>query len=408
MKKIIIGLLIVILLGTGLFFLYQYLHEKEEEEKIKNAVIEITTIEDLTIEFLEEIRVSDLIVSINGEIEKDYQVDTTKLGKQEVSFTYTNDDGITLDQSIEIEVVDTVPPVIWLGSTYTLYKGNELDPEAIMCGDNEDESPQKEIIGTYDVNAIGTYPLTYKATDHSGNVSTHDFNLHVVSPPPPGGSTTTTPRVRTEFSDVIRDYKTENTKIGIDVSGWQGEIDFEKIKNAGVEFIIIKVGGSAGTYGDYYVDSKFLRNIELANEYDIDVGIYYYSYAETIEQSIRDAKWVVEQLKGHKITLPVAFDWENWDYFNSYTVSFYELTKMATSFLDVIEKAGYKGMNYSSKSYLERIWLKMDYPTWLAHYTDHTNYAKPYIFWQMCNNGRIDGIDGDVDIDIMYIEKNEN
>lgn len=406
MKKYIIRLIIVILLIIGLIFFYHFFKEKVEEEKIKNAVIEITTVEDLTFEFLEEIHVSDLIESINGKIEDDYRIDTTTLGKQKVSFTFTNDDGITLDQSIEINVVDTVAPVIWLGNTYTLNKGSELDAEAIMCGDNEDESPKREIIGTYDVNTIGSYSLTYKATDHSGNVSTQDFTLHIIAP---SNSDETTPsNVRTEFNDVIKKYKNENTRIGIDVSGWQKEIDFEKIKNAGVEFIIIKVGGSAGTYGDYYVDSKFLRNIALANEYDIDVGIYYYSYAETVEQSIRDAKWVVEQLEGYEINLPVAFDWENWQYFNSYEVSFYELTKMATSFLDIIEKAGYKGMNYSSKSYLERIWLKNDYPVWLAHYTDYTNYAEPYIFWQMCNNGRIDGIDGDVDIDIMYLEKNEN
>ena len=76
---------------------------------------------------------------------------------------------------------------------------------------------------------------------------------------------------------------------------------------------------------------------------------------------------------------------------------------MANSFLDVFEDAGYEGMLYSSKNYLERIWLDTNYPIWLAHYTSQTNYEGDFDFWQLCNNGRVDGIDGDVDINIRYL-----
>ena len=204
------------------------------------------------------------------------------------------------------------------------------------------------------------------------------------------------------FEDIVAMYKTDKTKIGIDVSSWQGDIDFEKIKKAGVEFIIIRVGGTRGTNGKYFLDSKFKRNIRLANKYDIDVGIYFYSYANSIESAKKDARWVLKQIKGYNVTLPIAFDWEEWAYFNEYDLSFFGLTSMANSFLKTIEDKGYKGMLYSSKSYLEAIWLPLDYDIWLAHYTSKTNYEGKYKFWQLCDNGKIDGINGEVDIDIMY------
>ena len=75
---------------------------------------------------------------------------------------------------------------------------------------------------------------------------------------------------------------------------------------------------------------------------------------------------------------------------------------MAEEFIKTVEKKGYKGMLYSSKAYLEDIWLKNNNIIWLAHYTKQTDYEGAYMFWQMCSNGRIDGINGDVDIDIMY------
>ena len=75
---------------------------------------------------------------------------------------------------------------------------------------------------------------------------------------------------------------------------------------------------------------------------------------------------------------------------------------MASDFLEVVEDAGYTGMMYGSKNYLEKIWLDYPYDTWLAHYVDHTSYSGDYKVWQMCNDGIIDGINGSVDINIMY------
>ena len=85
-------------------------------------------------------------------------------------------------------------------------------------------------------------------------------------------------------------------------------------------------------------------------------------------------------------------------------MSFNTLTKSAGTFIETLEQNGYKGILYSSKSYLEKIWMKNDYPVWLAHYTSKTNYQGNYDFWQMTNLGVIDGItENTVDIDIRYL-----
>lgn len=370
--------------------------------RFKMTKIEVTLQEDLTCEFLEEKKVSDYIVSLNGEIVDDYTIDTTSIGEKEVTFNFINDDGFNISYKYNINIVDNTSPVIWMGNSYTITQGNDVDIVSnILCGDNEDANPNCYIEGEYDYNTVGTYPLVFKAIDRSGNETTKQFNLNVVAPTKNSSKKETT---STLFSDVVKNYKTDNTKIGIDVSGWQGNIDFETIKNAGVEFIIIKVGGTKGTNGDYYVDSKFIQNITQANELGIDVGIYFYSYASTNTEAKNDALWVLDQIKDYEVTLPITFDWEDWSSFNDYNLSFFGLTNLSNTFLDTVSEKGYKGMLYSSKSYLEKIWLPTKYDTWLAHYTDKTNYSGNYKYWQICDDGIIDGIDGAVDIDIMYLD----
>ena len=119
----------------------------------------------------------------------------------------------------------------------------------------------------------------------------------------------------------------------------------------------------------------------------------------------KEAQWVLKQIKNYDIELPIAFDWENWSYYNDYHLSFFNLTSMAESFVDEVEKAGYDGMIYSSKTYLENMWMPLEDDVWLAHYTDSTTYKGDYKMWQVCENGKVDGISGMVDINILYLDK---
>ena len=318
-------------------------------------------------------------------------------------FTYINEDDIELDCSYNIQVVDVTPPLIWLNSTYNVNVGSKVSlVDDILCGDDYDPNPTCEVIGDYNMNEVGSYDLVFKATDSSGNVTEQEFTLNVRKPAS-GSSSSNTSRTQTDFTDIVAEYKNESTEIGIDISKWQGDIDFNALKKAGVEFIIIRVGTSDGIGGENLVDSKFIQNIEGANKVGIPVGIYFYSYANSNARAGADAKWVLDQIKDYQVDLPIVFDWENWGFYNEFNLSFFGLSDMANSFLSVIEDAGYEGMLYSSKNYLEKIWLEMDYPVWLAHYTSKTNYAGTYSYWQLCNNGSVTGIDGDVDINIRYL-----
>lgn len=397
MKKVLFFIGASLFLTLFIFLgikLYNYI-------RVKNAKIEVVLNENLTIEFNEKRHVSSFIESINGNIIDDYVIDSTTLGEHDVKFEFVNDDNIKVSYKFKVNVVDTKEPLIWLGKSLSVAKGADINlVDTVLCGDNYDPIPNCFIEGSYDINTVGNYDLVFKAVDNSGNSEEVPFTLRVYEPVNTGA--TNSEVTYTEFSDIKDKYKTNDNKIGIDVSHWQGEIDFEKLKNAGVEFIMIRLGGTKGTNGEYFIDKYFKRNMDEAKKYNIDVGVYFYSYADSIESSLKDSKWVIKQLKKYDLQLPVAFDWEEWKYFNDYHLSFFGLTSIADTFLNNIEKHGFKGMLYSSKAYLENVWMESDYDIWLAHYTEQTNYEGKYKMWQICENGKIDGINGSVDIDIMY------
>ena len=118
------------------------------------------------------------------------------------------------------------------------------------------------------------------------------------------------------------------------------------------------------------------------------------------------ADFVVDTLGDEKLDFPVVFDWENWSKFRSYKISIHDLNQTFLTFTEELKKHNLDTMIYGSKHYLEIMWdeeLKNNYPVWLAHYTNsQTTYEGKYMMWQQCSDGRIDGIDGDVDIDILY------
>ena len=398
--KFILLIILVIGLILGGKYAYQKYEEYKEAERIRNAIIKIDFIEPLEVEFNKEIKLSDLITSINGTLIDDFKIDTSVVGKKEINFKYINEEDIKVPYKFSITVVDKIPPVIWLGNSYSVNVGTTKKLEdLIMCGDDYDDNPQCTIIGEYDLNTVGNYNLNMKATDFSGNVTEKDFTLKVVKP-----SSSSSGKVKTiPFTTLYNEYKNDNTLIGIDVSKWQGDIDYEKVKDSGVEFVFIKLGGQNGIDGDYYMDPKFERNIEGFKSVDIPVGLYFYTYAKSIEGAKADALWVIDKIKDYKIDLPIAFDWENWSKFNSFHVSFNTLTKAAGEFINTLKKYGYDGMLYSSKSYLESIWLENNYSTWLAHYTSQTDYKGAYKCWQRTSSAKISGItENTVDFDICY------
>lgn len=400
MKKllIIIAIIIVILGITG-FVLYKIEEDKRIEQE--EDAIAITFKDNLTVEFESKVKLSEFISNINGELIDDSYVDTIGLGEKEIEFQYVSQRNKIKTRKFNINIIDTVAPEVYMSNTMTVNIGDNKDiAYSVLSGDNCDPKPVRKIEGEYDVNNVGSYKLQYVITDASVNETRKDFTLSVVKK---SASTKSTQREPIMYSECLSRYKNENTSLGIDVSKWQGNIDWKAVKNAGVEFAFIRIGYQTGFDADYNLDKYFEQNIKGANEAGVDVGIYFYSYARKTEDAISQVDWIYEKIKDYDVKLPIVFDWESWTSFPNGEMSFYDINNIAKTFINRAEKCGYKGMLYSSKNYLEKIWHTDEFENiWLAHYTNQTSYEGHYDFWQMCDTGRVDGINGAVDIDVWY------
>lgn len=355
-----------------------------------------------------KVQLKDIIDDENIELlNGDDYIDTDTLGEKKFTLKYLHD-GKKYKKVLNYTISDNDKPIlINVPSTQTVTLNSEVNPcDKAVFADNYDKKPTCNIEGEYDTKQVGTYNLTYIISDSSNNTVSKKLTFNVVVPSNNTTTTkkpTTTDTKRKKISEAIEQYKNENTMIGIDVSRYQENIDFEKVKNSGVEFVIIRIGVQSGAKKDISIDSYYLENIKKAKEAGLLVGVYLYSTAISPEIAKEQAKWVIKTLDGVKLDFPIAFDWENWQYFREYEISLYDLSKSYLSFAEEIEKNGYKAMLYGSKYYLENMWLdKGNYPVWLAHYTDKTNYSGDHIMWQYSAIGEVDGINNAVDLDVYY------
>ena len=201
-----------------------------------------------------------------------------------------------------------------------------------------------------------------------------------------------------------------NSVTGIDVSHWQKDIDWEKVKASGVEFAMIRLGYRGYEMGAINLDSYAIANIEGAIAAGLDVGVYFFSQAVTLAEAEEEAYFVVEQLQPYKehITMPVVFDWEHVSDEDARTNDMRDpdvLTDCTLEFLQIIEASGYRPMVYFNRTqswkYLNLEELK-DYDFWLAAYTQRMKFAYKIQMWQYTDNGSVPGITGPCDINIYF------
>lgn len=406
MKKINIKRLIFIIIISTLLLIFLFVSIKHiyNKYRIAHATVKIVLIDDLSVDVYSEVDTNYFIRSINGKVLDNKKIDTSTLGEKVIEFTYLNDENIKIPYSYKITVKDKTPPLITKYKTVYADVDEEDFYKDIFCGDNYDDTPKCYVEGDYDISKEGEYNITFIGEDSSNNKSTNNMKLVVRKKKISNSKSTSKPNLKkgTNYQDIINNYKNENTKIGIDVSKWQKDINYKKVKENGVEFAIIRVGYQSTINGEYKLDNYFKKNIEGFNKVNIPVGVYFYSKANTKEEAIKQAKWVRKQIKNYKVDLPVVFDWENWSSYQEYNLSFHSLIEVSNTFLNTIEKYGYKSMLYGSKNYLQTVLYENKKDVWLAHYTEMTNYQEKYKIWQLCENGYIDGINTFVDIDIMY------
>ncbi len=213
--------------------------------------------------------------------------------------------------------------------------------------------------------------------------------------------------IRKKDKDIYNKLKVkevQETVKGIDVSSFQGDIDWDKVKESGIEFVMIRCGYRNLSNDELHEDSKFRYNIEEANRVGIKAGVYFYSTAINQKEALEEATYVLNLIKDYDVTFPVAYDFELFNQKRTIGVDDSILNENAKYFLDYIEDHGYVGMMYSNLSAINYHWNINDfkYKLWYAQYIDVVTYEDNYDMWQYADNGRIEGILGNVDLNESY------
>jgi len=201
----------------------------------------------------------------------------------------------------------------------------------------------------------------------------------------------------------------EASRVGIDVSRYQGDIDYAQVKNAGIQFVMIRIGARGYQSGQLTVDEYFEKNIQGALAAGLDVGVYFYSQAINATEAVEETNVVRSFLNGRQIKYPVAFVMEPAanDTARTDNLTIDERTQVALSFLSAMRSNGYKTLLYGNEEWLSK---KLDMKklenesVWLSDDTDMTDYPYQFSMWRYSTKGSVPGINGNVNMDISFVD----
>lgn len=194
---------------------------------------------------------------------------------------------------------------------------------------------------------------------------------------------------------------------GIDVSKYQGDVDWDKVKAAGAEYAIVRLGFRGNREGTLELDPYFIQNVEGAAKAGLNVGVYFFSQAVTIKEAQEEAAFVLENIKDYQITYPVIFDTEEMAGKNARANNLGRQlrTDIAKTFCESVKIAGYQPMIYANTKWmimgldLEQL---TDYDLWFAYYGDNLTFPYAFSMYQYSQEGKIDGINGAVDLNLSF------
>ena len=204
----------------------------------------------------------------------------------------------------------------------------------------------------------------------------------------------------------------QTSYVGVDLSKYNNEVDFQSLKAAGVDFVMLRLGSRGYGSGQIMLDERFVEYITKATEAGLQIGVYFYSQAITKDEAVEEANFVIQNLANYKITYPVAFDMEyvKNDSARIDALTREEKTTIAKTFLKTIKEAGYKPMIYGTKEWLIKeidLTKLTEYDIWLSQQEEEPDY--PYLFqmWQYSLTGSVSGVTGDVDLNISFVDYSE-
>ena len=198
---------------------------------------------------------------------------------------------------------------------------------------------------------------------------------------------------------------------GVDVSAYQTSVDWSAVKEAGIDFAMVRVGYRGYSSGELDEDDYFLSHLEGAIEAGLHVGVYFFSQALTPDEAREEAQYVLDKIEGYALQYPVVFDWEEMHVpARTDEMNMLMLTSCAQAFCETVEAAGYRAGVYFNQAYgygqLNLVSLK-DYVFWLAEYADTPAFAYDFQIWQYTNEGQVPGIEGPVDLNIAFHQKDQ-
>lgn len=199
-------------------------------------------------------------------------------------------------------------------------------------------------------------------------------------------------------------YQDREHMVGIDVSEHQGAINWETVAASGAEFAILRLGYRGSTVGDLYMDEYFFENLRAAKESGLKVGVYFFSQAKDEAEAREEAEFVLAALDGQALELPIFYDWE---YIGGRieSESAVPMTQCAEAFCQAVLAGGYEAGVYFNQAYgydyLDLFALR-NYTLWLAEYDTTPDFEHHFDCLQYTDSGELDGIEGNVDLDIYF------
>ncbi len=300
--------------------------------------------------------------------------------------------------------------------TQELLSGSKLKPEDLDFWDKYPEKQTEEDTASgLTEGEQGQEPVNDPATDGKHTKITYGDGTEewvLISPYLPKQEYDFTKLVCQ--SDLMKYYVNgkQTSFVGVDISKFQDYVDFVKLKHAGVDYVMLRVGFRGYSSGQLVLDDYFLDNIKRAGDAGLKIGVYFFSQAITKEEAIEEANMVLQNIAEYQIAYPVAFDMEKIENDSARTENLNraQRTEIAKAFMDTILAAGYKTILYGNKEWLIKqvdMAKLTDYDVWLSQCTDVPDYPYRFQMWQYRTDATIDGISGYADLNISFIDYTE-
>lgn len=302
------------------------------------------------------------------------------------------------------------PEILAEAAVEAVQEENPTEPEETVAAEIPTEESEQETSEVFVAEASSEdaeeLPTVYTLPSGEEIIVDPEDPLYWEKMPRDGVLLSAWNEIETYKSFSPREVEGETVRPGIDVSSWQGTINWEKVADAGVEFVFIRGAYRGTSTGALGKDGRFEEYLEKATAAGLKVGVYIYSQAITEKEAREEAEYLLNLLDGRYVELPLVIDYEYYGYggrlYNA-KLTDRQRTSICLAFCETVESAGYDAMVYGNASMLgDDMYAEELERVWLAHYTKKTGYKGAYEFWQCSASGSIPGISGNVDLDFWF------